>query len=103
MTRPALAFDPDSAAVRHRQDLVARRSVALLNIRRVCAEVDQLEFQPRSLSNQALQLFGILDSGHLDEDPVPAFGHDRDFLGSARIDPAPDDIDNRQTLSCRGD
>ena len=59
---------------------------------RVGVQVDQLEFEPRGLADQLLQRFGILDARDLDEDPPLALVDDRDFLGSARIDPAADDV-----------
>ena len=54
--------------------------------------VDQLKFEARGLADQPLQRFGVLDAGDLDEDPTFALVDNRDFLGSARIDPAANNV-----------
>ena len=54
--------------------------------------LDQLEFEPRGLADQRLQRFGILDAGHLDEDPAGALVDDRHLVRAVRVDAAADDV-----------
>ena len=74
------------------QHLAARRRAPRLHLVGVGPLAQQLQLQQRGLTDQALQLLGILEPRHLDQDALRPLPDHRGFARSVRIDPSTQDV-----------
>ncbi len=79
--------------VGHRQQVVARRHVALHRFAEVARRVHQAEGQLRRLADHRFRMLRIVDAGKLHQDPVGAFARDGGLAGAELVDAAADDAD----------
>ncbi len=74
------------------QHFAAHRRATLRHFGRVGGEIDEFEFQLRSLTQQILELLGVLQTRHLHNDAIVALSHDARLARAQFVDALADDF-----------